>query len=99
MNNFKVILKPNEEILKNLFAVEGFLLYLAYWHYSGTFVFFIQIFFFGTWKSNARVQKSGLYHIEYFITFTVTLDQKVFNPLFNGRWCTWLMVRFNLFRG
>lgn len=85
MNNFKVILKPNEEILKNLFAVEGFSLFLAYSHYPGIFVFFIQIFFFSTWKSNARVQKSGLYDIEYFITFTVTIDQKVFNPLFSGR--------------
>lgn len=34
MNNFKGILKPEEEILKNLFAVEGFLLFLAYWHYQ-----------------------------------------------------------------
>ena len=69
MNNFKVILKPNEEILKNLFAVEGFSLFLAYSHYPGIFVFFIQIFFFGGLKVKRTRSKIRFipYRIFYYI--------------------------------
>lgn len=68
MNNFKVILKPNEEILKNLFAVEGFLLFLAYWHYPGTFVFFIQIFF---WHLKVKRTRSKIRFIPYRIFYYI----------------------------